>query len=159
MIPLRVRLIGFAVFGISIGCWAQDAPPPASDTPLPQTIDFNRDIRSILSDKCYTCHGPSRQSAGLRFDREEVAKQSLKSGHFAIVPGDADKSEMVHRISSTEATVRMPMGAPALSPREIALVRRWVEQGAKWQKHWSLIPPTRTVTPAVKDASWVHNPI
>src|SRR5215813_3250783 len=157
LIAHRVRLMAFAVFGVSASCWAQDAP--ASAAPLPQKADFNKDIRPILSDKCYTCHGPGRQMAGLRFDREDGAKQGLKSGHFAIVPGDIEKSEIVSRISTPDVAARMPRGAPPLSPREIAMVRLWVEQGAQWQKHWSFIPPVRPAPPKVMDASWVHNPI
>jgi hypothetical protein len=159
MIAHRFELIGLTLLGLSAGCYAQEAPASASAAPLPQSVEFNRDIRPILSDKCYTCHGPGRQMSGLRFDREDVAKQALKSGHVAIVPGDTAKSEMIHRVSSTEAAVRMPRGAEPLSARDIALLGRWVEQGAKWQKHWSLIPPVRPDLPNVKDAGWVHNPI
>src|SRR5262245_66540646 len=71
--------------------------PPAPDGAIPQTVQFNRDIRPILSDKCYTCHGPSKQMAGLRFDREEVAKQVLRDNRVAVVPGEPEHSEMLRR--------------------------------------------------------------
>src|SRR6266478_1220074 len=134
---------------------AQAAP----EVPLPATIEFNRDIRPILSDKCYTCHGPSKQMGTLRFDREEVAKHELSGGRFAIVPGDPAKSLILQRITATSPAVRMPMGGEALTAREVEIIRRWVEQGAVWQQHWSFIPPKRPALPEVKDASWARNAI
>ena len=133
---------------------------------LPQTIVFNRDIRPILSDKCFKCHGPGTQLATVRFDLEDGAKHELKGGRFAIVPGDPAKSEVIRRITATNAAVRMPKsGIGGVSPgepltsREIALLRRWIEQGAKWEKHWSFNPPTRPAVPTVSDPKWVRNPI
>ncbi|HZT30248.1 MAG TPA: DUF1553 domain-containing protein [Bryobacteraceae bacterium] len=130
--------------------------------PLPQTVEFNRDIRPILSDKCFTCHGPDRanRKTKLRFDSESGAKQDL-GGHFAIVPGQPDHSEMVRRISSPNKAFRMPPAytGTTLSPRDIALIRRWIEQGAKWEKHWSFLPPKRPEVPAVENRAWVRNPI
>src|SRR5215471_18092527 len=138
---------------------------PAGE-PLPATIEFNRDIRPILSDKCFQCHGPATQQATLRFDLEDGAKHALSGGRFAVVPGDPANSEMTRRITATNLAVRMPRsqgGAAAgepLTERQIALLTRWIEQGAKWQKHWSFIPPTRPDLPkGLKDANWVRNPI
>src|SRR4030095_4923873 len=99
-----------------------------------------------------------------RFDLEEGAKHALRSGQFAIVPGDPANSEMIKRITSTTPSVRMPRsqcgsaaGEP-LTPRQIALLTRWIEQGAAWQKHWSFIPPKRPETPkGLTDAKWVRN--
>ncbi|HVW84179.1 MAG TPA: DUF1549 domain-containing protein, partial [Bryobacteraceae bacterium] len=114
------------------------------------TIEFNRDIRPILSDRCYTCHGPSSttRKSKLRFDTEQGAKQDL-GGHFAIVPGAPDRSEMIRRISAGDSPMRMPpaYAGPALSDREIGTIRSWIQQGAKWEKHWSFIPPKRPATP------------
>ena len=148
---------------------ARPAPAPAAAQPadgLPQTIVFNRDIRPILSDKCFKCHGPGTQMATVRFDLEEGAKHELKGGRFAVVPGDPTKSEMIRRITATNAAVRMPKsGVGGVSPgdpltsREVALLRRWIEQGARWEKHWSFNPPTRPAVPAVSDPKWVRNPI
>jgi len=136
-------------------CSAQAAP----EVPLPATIEFNRDVRPILSDKCYTCHGPAKQMGTLRFDREEVAKHELSGGRFAIVLGDPAKSLILQRITATSPAVRMPMGGEALTAREVEIIRRWVEQGAVWQQHWSFIPPKRPALPEVKDASWARNAI
>ena len=133
---------------------------------LPSTIEFNRDIRPILSDKCFQCHGPALQMATLRFDLEDGAKHALSGGRLAIRPGDPANSEMIKRITATNAAVRMPRsqgGASAgepLTERQIALLTRWIEQGATWQKHWSFIPPKRPEMPkGLKDAQWVRNPI
>ena len=126
---------------------AQAAPGGAPQEALPQTIEFNRDIRPILSDKCFQCHGPGTQLATLRFDLEDGAKHELRGGRFAIVPGDPDKSVVIQRVMATNPAVRMPRsqgGAAAgepLTERQMALLRRWIEQGATWQKHWSFIPP------------------
>jgi hypothetical protein len=144
----------------------QGAPAAPAQLPLPATIEFNRDIRPILSDKCFQCHGPGTQMATLRFDQEEGATRALKDGRFAIVAGAPARSQMIARISATNPAVRMPRsqnGAAAgepLSERQIALLTRWIEQGATWQKHWSFIPPRRPDLPKdSKDASWVRNPI
>ncbi len=129
---------------------------------LGATVEFNRDIRPILSDKCYTCHGPDKanRKSLLRFDNEAGAMADL-GGHFAIVPGDPAKSEMVRRVTSENKALRMPpvYSGVKLSDREIELIRDWIAQGAKWEKHWSFIPPKRPEAPQVSDSKWVRNPI
>jgi hypothetical protein len=145
----------------------QDTPPaPAATQALPTTVEFNRDIRPILSDKCFQCHGPGTQQATLRFDLEEGAKHALSGGRFAVVPGDPASSQLVRRITAKDPSIRMPKGqggraaGEPLSDREIALLTRWIEQGATWQKHWSFIPPKQPPLPTgLKDAAWVRNPI
>jgi Protein of unknown function (DUF1553)/Protein of unknown function (DUF1549)/Concanavalin A-like lectin/glucanases superfamily/Planctomycete cytochrome C len=119
-------------------------------------VDFNRDIRPILSDACYHCHGPdkARRKADLRFDQEDAAKR-------VIVAGNLEKSKIIQRIASNDPEHRMP---PANSGRkltsaQIELLQRWVEQGAKWQKHWAFVAPVRPEPPAVKNQAWVRNPI
>jgi hypothetical protein len=123
----------------------------------PANVEFNRDIRPILSDKCYSCHGPDagNRKAKLRFDIESGAQA-------AFVPGNPAASKMFQRISSDNKAMRMPpayAGHDKLSAGEIDLIRAWIEQGAKWQKHWSLIPPTRPAAPEVHDTGWIRNPI
>ncbi|MGH9659894.1 MAG: DUF1549 domain-containing protein, partial [Bryobacteraceae bacterium] len=117
------------------------------------TVDFNRDIRPILSDRCYTCHGPdaANRKTKLRFDTEAGATIDLGSGRRAIVAGDPSRSDLLRRVASDNAALRMPpvySGASKLSGPEIDLLRQWVEQGAKWQKHWSLMPLRRPDVPA-----------
>ncbi len=113
--------------------------------------DFNRDVRPILSDRCYACHGPdaAARKIKLRLDREEDARQAIESG------------ELLRRISSNDPARRMPpvFTGAKLSDPEVKLIGEWVSEGAKWQKHWSLIPPVRPALPALK-AGWnVQNPI
>ncbi len=129
-----------------------------------QEVEFNRDIRPILSDKCYTCHGPSSVSrkTQLRFDIESGAKIDLPGGRKVIVPGHAGESEMFRRISSENTAVRMPpayAGREKLSDKEIETIRRWIDQGANWQLLWSFIPPRRSVRPPVSDEHWPRNDI
>ena len=117
-------------------------------------VEFNRDIRPILSDKCFTCHGPDKanRKTALRFDQEAGARIELSKGRFAIVPGSPDSSELYRRITSDKPALRMPpayAGHDRLNDREIATIRAWIEQGAVWQKHWSLVPPVRAAVPSL----------
>ena len=162
----------------SLGCWAGRiavctvaswlvlsglkavARTEASSEPNSEVVEFNRDIRPIFSDKCFACHGPDSKNrlTKLRFDTEDGAKQDL-GGRFAIVPGDPSRSEIVRRITAKEAARRMPpvYSGESLTDREIDLIRRWIGQGAIWQKHWSLIPPRRPELPKVSNRSWPRN--
>jgi hypothetical protein len=126
------------------------------------TIEFNRDIRPILSDRCYACHGPDQaaRKSKLRLDTETGAKADL-GGRFGIVPGDIAGSEVVKRITATGGT-RMPppwSGAPRLPDKDIDLLVRWIKEGAQWEKHWSFIPPVRPELPPVSDPKWPKNAI
>jgi hypothetical protein len=136
-------------------------PSPAA-APLPKTLEFNRDIRPILADACFHCHGPdkAKRKADLRLDTEAGAFADL-GGYRAIVPGNLDDSDMIRRITSDDDGERMPppRSGRKLTRRQIELLQRWVKQGAKWQKHWSLIPPKRPHPPAVKNPGWLRNPI
>src|SRR6266850_2671993 len=130
----------------------------------PAAIEFNRDVRPILSDKCFSCHGPdkSNRKTAMHFDTEEGAFTALNGGRLAIVRGDPAKSEIVRRITSEDKALRMPpayQGLEKLSAREIELIGRWIEQGAKWQPHWSFIPVS---SPKIREAGangWARNPI
>jgi mono/diheme cytochrome c family protein len=118
--------------------------------PLPAVIEFNRDIRPILSDNCFQCHGPdrARRKADLRLDTEAGAFADLGRTR-ALVPGDLGKSELLRRVAATNARERMPPAKSGrrLTERQIQLLRRWIEQGAKWQAHWSLLAPKRPPLP------------
>ncbi len=127
-------------------------------------VDFNRDIRPILSDRCYACHGPdeAKRKAGLRLDTEDGALALLKSGERAVVRGaDHAKSSLIHRITTKDADDVMPpikTGKP-LAAAETDALTRWIKEGAPWQKHWSFIPPVRPPLPEVKDKRWPRNAI
>jgi len=119
-------------------------------------IDFNRDIRPILSDKCFACHGPdaSAKKIKLRLDSEPAALT-------AIAPGKPEESKLIKRITHKDETLRMPPvdSGRTLAPREIELLTEWIRQGANWQSHWSFIPPVRPALPAVKNIAWPKNAI
>ncbi|MEW4490776.1 DUF1553 domain-containing protein [Thalassoglobus sp. JC818] len=128
-----------------------------------QEIDFTRDIRPILSGRCYACHGPDPETreAGLRLDQEEASQQTLDSGEAAIVPHDWSKSELIVRVTTSDDYSRMPPpehGA-ALTAKEIDLIKRWIEQGANYARHWSFDPPQRPDLPDVGNSNWPLNPI
>jgi hypothetical protein len=123
---------------------------------LAQTVEFNRDIRPILSDRCFACHGPDagNRKSPLRLDGEAFAKRDLGRGRFGIVPGDPAKSLVYQRITSANNALRMPpqsAGHVALPEANIALLKRWIEQGAQWQAHWSFVPPSRPTAHASID--------
>jgi hypothetical protein len=122
-------------------------------------IDFNRDIRPILSDTCFACHGPdpTQRKAGLRFDTREGAFG--KAG--VIVPGDSLNSRLIKRVSAAEPEMRMPPldSGQTLNARQIELLRRWIDEGAKWDTHWAYLPPKRPEPPRVTGPSWIRNAI
>jgi hypothetical protein len=127
-------------------------------------LDFGRDIRPILSSACFKCHGfdDKTRMADLRLDTLEGATAKLESGATAVVPGKLAESELVRRITSTDAGEKMPPAdsGKSLTPREIELLTKWVEQGAEFQPHWSFVAPVRPELPAVKqDSASVENPI
>jgi len=123
-----------------------------------ETIVFNRDVRPVLSQNCFRCHGPDSASrkADLRLDRRQDAENA-----GAIVPGDPDGSELVRRIFTTDAAELMPPPEThlELTGAQKDLLRRWVAAGAEYQPHWSLIAPSRTPLPEVRQRNWVRNPI
>lgn len=129
---------------------------------LEELVSFNHDIRPIMSDTCFQCHGPDKNSreADLRLDSIEGATRDL-GGYAAIVPGDPDESELVWRILTDDDSDRMPpVEHPrSLTDREKELFRKWVEQGAEYEAHWAFIPPERRELPDERDPNWERNPI
>lgn len=120
-------------------------------------------MRPILSEHCYTCHGPdeNKRKAGLRLDVQADAVKELKSGNHALVSGNLTNSTLVERIVTTDEEEIMPPPKhnKPLKPEQIALLKRWVQEGAQWQKHWSFIPPERPQFPSVKNQKWPRNAI
>jgi hypothetical protein len=135
----------------------------AAQATLPETVDYNLYIKPILSDRCFACHGPdqAKQKAGLRLDQADQAYAALKSGNRAIVPGNLRASELYRRIVSTDPEVVMPTPEShlSLSAEEKATLLRWIEQGAVYKKHWSLIAPATPALPSRYDSSWAKNDI
>lgn len=139
---------------LSMSASAQTAKP---------TIDYNRLIRPILSDKCYRCHGPDagERKGGFRLDDRESAVAKADSGETPIVPGKPEQSELLKRIHSTDADVQMP--PPALNKKltdaEKQLLKDWIAAGADYQLHWAFVPPRKPAQPIVQDETWSRNPI
>jgi len=121
-------------------------------------VDFTRDIRPILTGRCFRCHGPDGETreAGLRLDVREDATAELESGERAIVPGEPTSSMLIERVASDEPYYRMPpegTGQP-LNADEIDLLTRWIASGAEYTRHWSFVKPERPSLPEVSDANW-----
>jgi hypothetical protein len=135
-------------------------PLPASSAP----IDFNRDVRPILSDHCFACHGPDKATveADLRLDDEDSVKRE-RDGYVVVQPGDPDNSEMIRRITSSEEYEVMPppdINKP-LSTEQIQTLQQWIAEGAEWAPHWAYVPPVRHEAPQVSGnpppQNWIDN--
>jgi hypothetical protein len=126
-------------------------------------LQFNRDIRPILSENCFYCHGQdaNKRKASLRLDDRDVATKPAESDEIAIVPGDPAKSALVSRIFSTDEHDQMPppKSNRILTAAQKKTLKQWVAQGAKYQKHWAYVAPVRPDLPPVQKSEWVRNPI
>ncbi len=160
------------VFGIAVRPWCRLlavavavllAGLPALTAPLPTRVDFNYHIKPLLSDRCFFCHGPDEKGrkGKLRLDTKEGALKALEGGMAVIKPGDTAHSELLRRITSTdpEEVMPPPKSNLALSADEIALFKKWIEQGAEWKKHWAFIPVGNVVVPDTKNRKWARNEI
>ena len=143
-----------ALLGLTLGLQAADEA----------VVDFNREVRPILSDRCYGCHGPDGdkgRKAGLRLDEFAGATKKLKSGDTAIVPGDLAKSAIIARIRSTDEEEIMPppeLHRP-LTATEKDVLTRWIKQGAKYDRHWGFVTPQPYPLPKVADTAWPKDPL
>ncbi len=122
-------------------------------------VDFDRQVHPILTENCFQCHGPDdhQRKAKLRLDVKDAAL-----GHGSvIVPGHADRSELIERLTTDDPARRMPPAKTGkhLTPGQVELLRRWIDEGAKWTRHWAWVKPARPPLPPVADASWPRNPI
>ena len=128
-------------------------------------ISYNFHVRPILSDKCFACHGPdaNTREADLRLDMEEHAYAALKDNPnaHAIVPGDPERSEVYRRVVSSDASEQMPPPSSNLSltEQDIAMLKKWITQGAPYEKHWAFVPPVKNELPKTNDPSWPINEI
>src|SRR4051794_37726328 len=152
----RLRLAPVVIALLGVGVFASLAGPARGGDE--DAIEFNRDIRPILSENCFACHGPDSvaRKAELRLDRREVA---VEMG--AIVPNDPEASELVARLETDDRSMRMPPRSSnkTLTQAQKDLLKRWIAAGAEYQPHWSFIAPERPAPPTVKDQAWVRNPI
>ena len=156
--------IAVTVYAIQ-SCNNTGEPHITAEGSIPDTISYNFDIRPILSDKCYSCHGPdaNKREAGLRLDLAESAYKALKDNpkSHALVPGKPQLSEVFLRISSQDTTMMMPPPSSnlKLNTHEINLIEKWIKQGAKYEKHWAFVAPKSPAIPAVKNKEWAKNEI
>jgi mono/diheme cytochrome c family protein len=137
---------------LPVAAYGQAAAPPS----------WNRDVRPILAANCFECHGPDEQTreSDLRFDVREAAIED-RGGYAPIVPGNADESELIARITSDDESMVMPPvdSNRSLTPEQIEVLRRWVEAGAEYEPHWSFVAPVRPAPSDVQNDSWVRNEI
>jgi hypothetical protein len=151
----RVHLVDRFIVGVLMLALA-GRTIAGEDSPL----QYNRDIRPILAANCFRCHGPDKaaRQGELRLDNSDAATGN-RDGRRAIHPGRPANSELVRRIMSTDGDIRMPPedSGSVLRVDEIETLRRWIQQGAKYQTHWSFMAPRRPVPPTVQDQSWPKN--
>ena len=122
-------------------------------------IDYNEHVRPIINNKCIACHGGVRKLAGVSFLFEEEALGKSNNGNRIIFPGNAARSELIARVTHRDSNERMPLGEDPLSPNEIDILTRWIDQGAKWKDYWAFIPP-KSITPHKNESNgWIKNPI
>jgi hypothetical protein len=135
----------------------------AVDTDSAAPIQFNRDIRPILSNNCFACHGQDTEAreAELRLDTVDAAEGQLESGATLVVPGAPAESELYRRVAVDDADLRMPPEGfgKQLLPAQIDLIRRWIAEGGEWQQHWAFERPTRPAVPEVSNAAWTRGAI
>ncbi len=155
--------------------WGSEAVADAGARPVvARTVDFAREVRPILSENCFVCHGPDAQARqrGLRLDDAEGPFTDRgEFGGPVIIPGNAAESLLVHRVTDGDLSVRMPFQRglassvmpgdedDALTDAEVETLRLWIDQGAEWQSHWAFIPPQRPVLPPVAAGDWPRSPI
>lgn len=159
IIPFLIIAVAALVFGITYFLNEKSSPQKTE-------LSYNNDIRPILSDKCFLCHGPdlNTRQAGLRLDLQDGAFAELisKKGHFAIVPGDPENSELIKRIISEDPAVMMPQPEshlPRLTEKEINTLKQWIKEGAKYENHWAFETPKKAELPEVKDEDWLSNEV
>lgn len=143
-------LLGFAVSAVAAGSSAV-----AAGAPLPPKPDFNREVRPILSEHCYKCHGPGTQKAGVRLDTRDLAQKK-----DAVVPGQPAASGIIERVAEPDDEFRMPPAESGrrLTAREIATLRAWIAHGAEYAPHWAFVPPKKPPVPP-NPTGTAHNPI
>ncbi|MCG8326077.1 MAG: PSD1 and planctomycete cytochrome C domain-containing protein [Chitinophagales bacterium] len=171
MKPLSKTLLITSVFTVVLlgclsSCFEQRQETTASifNQSLPDRVDFNFHIKPILSDRCFTCHGPdaNTREAGLRLDTKEGAFAALgdDKDHYAIISGDVENSTLIQRIFSDNPDDIMPTPESnlTLTDFEKKLLKKWVEQGAEWKEHWSFLPIKKAEIPQVSEGQ-INNPI
>ncbi len=146
---MNMRFYFFALALCASTAAATAAAPTAA-------ADFNRDIRPLFAKHCTACHGGVKAAGKLSLVYRDKALAPAKSGEMPIIPGDPEKSEIIRRVTSKDSDEVMPRPdhGPRLSDKEIATLRQWIKEGAKWSEHWSFVPPMEPAKPVLKNKSW-----
>ncbi len=154
MKPLLLSVL----FGVAAAANVSAAPKG----PAVKGVDFSREVRPILSDKCFACHGPDEgpRQADLRLDTKEGAFAD-RGGRQVIIPGDAAASRLYQRINHKQEIARMPPPSAdrQLTQAEVETIRRWIDEGAEWETHWAFQTPVRPAPPAINNPAWLRNEI
>jgi hypothetical protein len=160
-----VKLRALSLFflpSLAIGCLVAWQAPVIQAADKAATANFSRDVLPILSDNCFTCHGPdeSKRKAHLRLDTKEGVFAD-RGGYRVVVPGKSTESMLYQKISAADETMRMPpsFSGRTLTPAQIETIKRWIDEGAVWDEHWAYVAPKRPPVPEVKDKSWPRNAI
>jgi hypothetical protein len=167
---MRLVVICAAIFFvgavISLNACHNTSESSVAAEEIPDVVSYNFNIRPILSDKCFKCHGPdaNKRQANLRLDIPESAYAALKDepDKHALVPGDPDASELYRRITTKDSSEMMPevkSNLKPLSSYEVKLIKKWIKQGAKYEKHWAFVSPKLPQVPEVEDKAWPKNSI
>lgn len=146
-------------FVSAAACYVVVSGFPAKLSASQDAVVYSKDIQPLLAKHCLLCHGPDEAAGGLRLDLAEHATAKLESGGHAIVPGSPDASELIRRVTSDDEFERMPPEGEPLTERELQLLNRWIQKGAKFEVHWAYRPPSQPDLPAVNDDSWGRNEI
>ena len=160
---VTLLLIAGALVATAGGCKGRDSSHGGSGAG--QHLDFNQDVQPVLASNCFSCHGPDPEmrKAGLRLDLEESAFRKRPGRPDAIVPGHPESSELIKRIESSDPHYLMPQSAQddakPMKPGDIAILRRWIAEGAHYRPHWAFDKPERAALPEVQEKSWVKTPI
>jgi len=136
-------------------------PIPSAHAEVKDKVDFGEQVRPILAEHCYLCHGTDDAKGGLRLNQPESATSLLKSGSRAIIPGDPAASSMIQRLVTTDLDERMPPtehGDP-LPPSKLAILKQWISEGAHYQRHWAYRPLLESPLPEVSQQAWVQSPM
>jgi len=162
MKPRNYAATGLVALLLSALVWSLSIDAQQRGGPAAVGVDFQRQVRPILSDNCFQCHGPDEATrlANLRLDTEEGAFEKRESG-TVIVRGNPNGSLLYQRIVEKDISRRMPpeTSHKVLTEEQKSILKEWIEQGATWKQHWSFVPPKRPAVPVVKDPAWVKNPI
>lgn len=156
----NVRLI-LPLTSLAVLAFAVDTVPAQKSAKPTKKIDFNREVKPILSENCFKCHGPDGKfiKGDLRLSDEKDAKKD-RDGEFAILPGNPKDSLVMRRVLTSDSSIQMPppnSGLPRLTAEQIKTLSTWIAQGAKYEKHWALVPPRLSEIPKVKNEKWAKN--